>query len=337
VKQAWGVVLVTVGGLLLGACAPSGQRLETIRAKGFVTCGIWTGIAGFATVDAQGRYAGIDVDVCRAVSAAIFGTPDKVKYVTAENVRQLRQSDDIDIVSRRITWSLTRATANGLMFGPVVFYDGQGFLIPKTLGITAVSQLAGAPICVQSDEAHASTLTGFLKNKDIAFTAVAVENNQQVETAFREDRCKAYSADLSLLGAARAAMLEPEDFDILPDLISKEPLAPIVREGDDQFFEIVRWSIFAMIDAEERGLTSQNVDKAIKSDLPDTQRFLGVIPGNGAALGLEEQWAYTIIKTVGNYGEMFDRNVGRTSSIKLERGLNKLWTDGGLMYAPRLR
>ncbi len=329
--------------LLLGlatACSDAAPqpRLEQVKDRGFLTCGIWPGIAGFATADGHDRYHGIDIDVCRAVSAAVFGSPNNVQYVRAENVQQLRDEADLDIVSRRITWSLTRAAANDLMFGPVFFYDGQGFLVPQNSGITSADQLAGASVCVQTVEAHAATLAAFALENDLNITSVPIESNEDVKQAFEANRCTAYSADISLLGAAKLELgARPDDFLILPTLISKEPLSPLVRMGDDQFFEVLRWTIFAMIAAEEFGITSKNVDAALKNHAPEIRRLLGVIPGNGAPLGLDDDWAYNVIKSVGNYGEMFDRNVGRNSSIKLDRGLNKLWTDGGLMYAPRLR
>ena len=324
---------------LFGAGPAAAGRLDGIRARGVLTCGILPAVAGFAAADGKGGFQGLDVDTCRAVAAAIFGSPDKIKFVIAQNVQQLKDTDAIDIVARRITWSLTRATTNGLMFGPITFYDGQGFMVPKKSGISSAKQLDGKAVCVQAVEAHATSVAEYFKASGLSLTAIPVPDNARAERALKAGTCAAYSADVSWLGAARAAMAGgSETYDILPELISKEPLAPLVRQGDDQFFEIVRWSIFAMIAAEERGITSQNVDGAGTAH-PDveTKQFMGEVAGNGAALGLHENWAYSIIKTVGNYGEVFDRNVGRGSPIKLERGLNRLWTDGGLMYAPRLR
>ena len=320
------------------AGAEAGQRLDNVRARGFVTCGILPVVAGFATLSAKDGARGMDVDICRAVAAAIFGNPGKVKYVEARNVAQLRTSDDIDLVARRITWSLTRATGNGLMFGPITFYDGQGFMVPKKSGITSAKQLDGKPVCVQAVEAHATSVTTYFKASGLKLTAVRIDDDVAAERALTEGTCAAFSADTSWLGAARAGMAGgAAAYDILPELISKEPLAPLVRQGDDQFFEIVRWSIFAQIAAEEYGISSQNIDTPGAHEDLEAQQFLGRAPGNGAALGLSEHWAYDVVKNVGNYGEMFERNVGSKSPIKLERGLNRLWTDGGLMYAPRLR
>lgn len=301
-----------------------------------MACGVWPVVAGFAATDNAGRYHGMDVDICRAVAAAIFGDPDKVKFVMAQNVAQLKESDEMDIVARRITWSLTRATSNGLMFGPITFYDGQGFLVPRKSDVTDPKQLAGKAVCVHDQELHAETMTSYFTAQNVTVTPVPVKNAPQLDQALAAGRCVAFSADVSMIAAWRVAMKGGvETYDILAQMISKEPLAPLVRQGDDQFFEIVRWSIFAMIVAEEYGITSQNVD-ALREDA-EIRQFLGVVPGNGAALGLKETWARDIIKTVGNYGEVYDRNVGAGSPIKLDRGPNRLWTDGGLMYAPRLR
>jgi len=314
------------------------SRLTQIEDRGFLTCGIWPGVNGFAIVDGNGHYSGLDVDVCRAVAAAIFGNPDNVKFTRAENVQQLASDTELDIVARRITRSLTRAASNELMFGPTIFYDGQGFLVPRKHGIESANQLSSASICIQTDGSHAAILAAYALSQDLDLASVAVENNADVKQAFEAGHCTAYSADISLLGAAKLDLGEsPEGFLILPEIISKEPLAPIVRRDDAQFFEIVRWTIFALIAAEEFGITSENIDQNLENRAPEIQRLLGAIPGNGAALGLNERWAYNAIKSVGNYGEMFDRNVGRNSPVGLERGLNKLWTDGGLMYAPRLR
>ncbi len=322
----------------LAGRADAGQRLEVIRDRGVVTCGILPEVAGFAKEDANGEFRGMDVDVCRAVAAAVLGDPARVKYVTASEVTQFRNSNEIDLVARRITWSLTRALGNGMMFGPITFYDGQGFLVPRAAGITDPKQLAGKRVCVQSQEAHVMTLTSYFRANKLSVVPIAFDDNERAAQALKDQKCAAYSADVSLLGAARASLDEgPANFDILPEMISREPLAPLVRQGDDQFFEIVRWSIFAMIAAEEYGISSRNIDAAAARGDIEIHQFLGLVPGNGAALGLDEKWAYNIIKTVGNYGEVYDRNLGRDSPIKLDRGANKLWTEGGLMYAPRLR
>jgi general L-amino acid transport system substrate-binding protein len=329
-------LVVAAGAFAMPAQAAS--RLAGIKAKGTLTCGIHAGVAGFAESDGRGGFKGMDVDVCRAVAAAVLGDAAKVAFVPAANVRQLKERDDIDIVSRRITWSLSRGANNGLMFGPVIFHDGQGFLVLKDSGVTSARQLAGKPVCVAADEAHIPTAVNYFKSLGQKILAVAVTTHAEAEHALAAGRCAAYSADVSMLGSARAGMVDGVNkYIILPDMISQEPLAPLVRQGDDQFFEILRWTIFALIAAEEYGVTSANVKEMAAGDTAEIKRLLGVIPGNGAALGLDEAWAARAIAAVGNYGEVFERNVGANSAIKLERGPNKLARDGGLMTAPRLR
>ena len=328
--------------LAAGAASVSsgaGSRLEAIRARGALICGLLPQVRGFASVDANDVPSGFDVDTCRAVSAAIFGTPNKTTYVEARNVAQLSRTDtDIDIVVRRITSSLTRAANNGLMFGPVTFYDGQGFLVPKKSGVTDPKQLNGKTVCVQTVEYHETSVMAYFKASGLSVTPLRVEDDEAAEKALKSGDCAAFSADVSWLGSTRANIKGGiDDYVILPHLISKEPLAPLVRQGDDQFFNIVSWSIHAMLVAEEYGITSKNIDSMMNREELEVQQFLGRVPGNGKALGLDEKWAYNIIKTVGNYAEVFDRNVGAGSPIKLDRGLNKLWRDGGLMYPPRIR
>jgi general L-amino acid transport system substrate-binding protein len=294
------------------------------------------GVFGFAQVDDRGRHSGLDVDVCRAMSAAIFGTPDQVRFVDAGTVDAFLRSDEVDLVSRRLTWSLQREGL-GLLFGPVTFYDGQGFLVPRAPKIKTPGQLAGARICIVPGTVTEFNLNTYFQSRNLTIRKVLLRSLDQVEAEFSAGRCDAFTADLSELASVRSRIGNREAFEILPELISKEPLGPVVRQGDDQFFNILRWTIFAMIAAEELGISSENVaGKARSADL-DVKRLLGVVPGNGRALGLDEAWAANVIRTVGNYGEVFERNVGMRSPIRLERGLNGLWTDGGLMYAPLLR
>lgn len=322
--------------LSAGAPAVAGPRLQRIQQKGHLTCGVEPGVAGFAEVDDHGTYRGLDVDICRALAAAILGAPDRITFVEAASAEAFRRSDDIDMVSRRLTWSLPRENPLGLLFGPVTFYDGQTFLVPAKGDVRRVRQLAGAPICVLAGTLRESNLTGYFLERRLRLRKVLIEDEREVERALASGRCAAYSGDESMLGSVRSRMSQPARFRVLGEHISKEPLAPLVRQDDPQFFNILRWTIFALIDAEELGVTSANVDLMLTSGRADVQRLLGVAEGNGKALGLDERWAYNVIKTVGNYGEIFDRHVGRKSSIKLERGLNRLWTAGGLMYAPPL-
>jgi general L-amino acid transport system substrate-binding protein len=310
-------------------------RVLRIRQRGTLVCGVAPGVAGFARVDGQGRYSGLDVDACRAVSAAIFGTPDNVRYEQASSVEQFQRMPDIDLVSRRLTWSLQRE-GMGLLFGPVMFYDGQGFLVPARLPAQRVRQLSNARICVVAGGLSESNLTTYFRSHNFALRKILIQTGQ-VEAALSAGRCDAFTADVSELGSLRSGTAKPDTFRILSERISKEPLAQVVREADVDLFDVLRWTIFAMIDAEALGVTSENVAEMAKSSNPDVRRLLGVAPGNGKALGLDEAWAYNVVKTVGNYGEVYERNVGMGSPIKLPRGVNALWSAGGLMFAPPLR
>jgi len=312
-------------------------RLERIRRLGKVTCGVAPGVAGFAEVDAKGSYKGLEVDICRALSAALFGRPDKVEFVLASTADVFRKLDGIDVVVRRLTWSLRREGDSGLRFGPIMFYDGQGFLVAKRTGATRVQQLSGTPVCVERGSLSEAGLQSYFPANKLTLVEVPVNSPADVPAALDTRRCGAYSGDVSELASILSRMPNRSQFEILPEQISKEPLAPLLRRGDEALFDVVRWTVFAMIEAEELGVTSANVDAMRQSRDPDVRRLLGVIPGNGKVLGLDEQWAYHVIKAVGNYGEVFERNVGQGSPIKLPRGLNRLWTEGGLMYAPPLR
>jgi len=321
---------------LVAADAGAQSRLQRIRGRGALVCGISPGIAGFATVDSQGRYSGLDVDICRAIAAAIFGSDQKVRFVETATLEQFAASNDIDIVSRRLTWSLRREGL-GLLFGPVMFYDGQSFLVPRQSSIRTARQLSNQPICVVAGGEHEFNLNTYFKLHSLTLKKVALRSSSDAVAELSARRCAAFSADVSELGSVRSTMRDGKDFEILGEQISREPLAQAVRQGDDQFFNIVRWAVFAMVAAEELGVTSANVEQMTKSGDPDVKRLLGVTAGNGQSLGLDEKWAYNLIKTVGNYGEAFERNVGARSAIGLERGINRLWTAGGLMYAPSLR
>lgn len=337
--RTWAFCLLSFA-FSVGTPPQAGPRLQNIERRGSLACGVEAAVAGFAEVDSQGRYRGLDIDVCRALSAVIFGTPDKVKYIPVRTVDEFLNNDEIDIVSRRLTWELRRESPLGLLFGPITFYDGQGFLVSKRLGATSPRQLAGATICVAGGTASELNLGTYFGARKIAFRKVVLESHtgfDEIGDALATGRCRAYTADVSELGAIRLGLPRPGEFAILNEQISKEPLAPLVRQDDPQFFTVLRWTIFALINAEELGITSKNVDAMRASANVDVQRLLGVVPGNGRALGLRETWAYDAIKALGNYGEMFERNVGRDSPIKLSRGLNRLSTAGGLMFAPPLR
>ena len=319
----------------------AGRDLDTVKARGSLICGVAVGgIGGFMTVDNQGKWTGMNVDICRAVSAAIFGDSEKVKYVPLSGQQRFTalQAGEVDLLSNNSTWTLMRDTALGLDFVGITYYDGQGFMVPKKLGVKSAKELNGASICVLTGSTSELNIADYFRSNKMTFKPVLFEDPDQSRSAFFNGRCDAYSGDQARLYATRAANApNPDDYMILPEIISKEPLGPVVRHGDNQFADIVRWSQYAMLEAEEYGITSKNVDEMLKSDNPAIKRILGVTPGMGKALGVDEKWVYTIIKQVGNYGESFDRNVGKDSPLKVERGQNALWTKGGLHYAPPIR
>ncbi|MBN9514192.1 MAG: amino acid ABC transporter substrate-binding protein [Alphaproteobacteria bacterium] len=321
--------------------ALAGKDLDAVKARGTLICGVAVGgIAGFMVVDSQGKWTGMNVDICRAVSAAIFGDSEKVKYVPLSGQQRFTalQSGEVDLLSNNSTWTLTRDSALGLDFTGITYYDGQGFMVPKKLGVKSAKELNGASICVLSGSTSELNIADYFRTNKMTFRPVLFEDPDQSRAAFFSGRCDAYSGDQARLYATRAANApNPDDYIVLPEIISKEPLGPVVRHGDNQFADIVRWAQYAMIEAEEYGITSKNVDEMLKSENPSIKRILGVTPGMGKALGVDEKWVYTIVKQVGNYGESFDRNVGKDSPLKVERGQNELWTKGGLQYAPPIR
>jgi general L-amino acid transport system substrate-binding protein len=327
----------------IAGTAHAGKDLDAVRARGMVNCGVGIGTAGFMLADSQGKWKGLSVDVCRAVSAAIFGDSEKVRYVPLTSQQRFTavQSSEVDIVMGNATYTLTRDTALGLDFTGVYYYDGQGFLVPKKLGVKSAKELNGATVCVAPGTTTELNLADYFRANKMTFKPVVIEKVDEIRSAFFSGRCDVYTTDASSLAATRAANVPPpqtfDDYVILPEIISKEPLGPVVRHGDNQFADIVRWSLYAMIEAEEYGITSQNVDEMLKSDNPSIKRILGVTPGMGKALGVDEKWVYNIIKQVGNYGEAFERNVGSGSPLKIPRGQNALWTQGGLQYAPPIR
>ena len=321
--------------------ALAGKELDAVKARDTLICGVAVGgIGGFMTVDSQGKWTGMNVDICRAVSAAIFGDSEKVKYVPLSGQQRFTalQAGEVDLLSNNSTWTLTRDTALGLDFVGITYYDGQGFMVPKKLGVKSAKELNGASICVLTGSTSELNIADYFRTNKMTFKPVLFEDPDQSRSAFFNGRCDAYSGDQARLYATRVANApNPDDYIVLPEIISKEPLGPVVRHGDNQFADIVRWAQYAMIEAEEYGITSTNVDEMMKSDNPTIKRILGVTPGMGKALGVDDKWVYTIVKQVGNYGESFDRNVGMGSPLKVERGQNALWTQGGLQYAPPIR
>lgn len=324
--------------LLLGftGAAQAGATFDTVKARGQLLCGVHTGLPGFGAPDEKGEWTGIDVDVCRAIAAAMFGDAGKVKYVplTSSNRFTALQAGEVDVLARNTTATLVRDTTNGMNFGPVNYYDGQGFLVPKKLGIKSALELKGATVCTLTGTTTEQNLADYFRANGMDYKPVTFEKQDESVAAFAGGRCDAVTSDKSQLGAMRTSQLKnPDDYVILPETISKEPFAPAVRHGDDQWFDLVRWSVYAMIEAEEAGVTSSNVDEMVGSPDPNVQRLLGTAGEMGKALGVDARFAYRIIRSVGNYGESFERNLGAGSKIRLERGLNNLWKNGGLHYA----
>ena len=323
--------------------ALAGKDLDNIKKRGSLVCGVNTGLAGFSIADSQGRWTGLDVDICRAVAAAIFGDANKVQFkpTSAQQRFTALQSGEIDMLSRNTTWTLTRDASQGMVFAGVTFYDGQGFMVAKKLGVKSAKELDGAEICVQSGTTTELNLTDFLRANNMSKAkAIVFEKLEEAVAAFFAGRCQAYTTDASGLASTRSKDAKnPEDYIILPELISKEPLGPAVRRGDEDFFAVVKWVVYAMLEAEEYGVTRANVDEMKGSPNPAVKRLLGADEKNdmGKLLGLNRDWAYQIIKQVGNYGDVYERSVGPKTSLKLERGLNALWNKGGLMYAPPVR
>ncbi len=325
---------------LMAQSAQANPTLDSVKAKGYLTCGVHHGLPGFSSPDDKGNWTGIDVDVCRAVAAAVFGDANKVKFTPLSAKERLTalQSGEVDVLSRNTTWTLTRDAALGLNFTGVTYYDGQGFLIRKDMGISSARELGGASVCVQTGTTTELNLGDYFRANGMEYTPVVFEKSDETLAAYQTGRCDALTSDRSQLYAHRIKLRAPTEHVVLPEVISKEPLGPAVRQGDDAWFNIVRWSLFAMINAEEMGVDSTNAQALkTKSRSPAVRRLLGVEGDKGKALRLANSWVYDIITQVGNYSEMFERNLGANSPLQIERGLNQLWTQGGLQYAPPIR
>ena len=319
------------------AMAQTPSTLDAVKAKGYVQCGVNVGLPGFSQPDSKGAWKGLDVDLCRAVAAAVFGDAGKVRYtpLTAQQRFTALQSGEIDVLSRNTTWTVTRDTSLGLNFAGVNYYDGQGFMVPKKLNVTSARQLGGATVCVQPGTTTELNLADYFRANRMSFKPVVIEKLEEVLNAYFAGRCDVFTTDVSGLVAVRASRApNPADHVILPEVISKEPLGPAVRHGDDRWFDVVKWSLFAMIEAEEMNLSTKNIDQAAASKDPAVQRFIGASGDIGKMLGLDNRWAFNIVKQVGNYGESFETHL---KPLGFERGLNNLWTKGGLMYAPPIR
>jgi general L-amino acid transport system substrate-binding protein len=320
--------------------AYAGPTLDSVKQKGFVQCGVNTALAGFGAPNDKGEWSGLDVDLCRAIAAAVLGDATKVKYTptTAKERFTALQSGEVDLLARNTTWTLSRDTGLGFDFAGVNYYDGQGFMVRESLGVKSAKELGGAAVCVQTGTTTELNLTDYFRSNNLELKPVVFEKSEEARTAYDEGRCDAYTTDASGLAAERSVLKNPAEHVILPEIISKEPLGPAVRHGDNEWGDVVRWTLNAMVIAEEFDVTSANVDKVkAESANPEVRRLLGVEGDMGQQLKLNSDWAYQIIKQVGNYGESFERNVGEKTPLRLSRGLNQLWSKGGLLYAPPVR
>jgi general L-amino acid transport system substrate-binding protein len=323
----------------LGTIAAHADTLSDVKAKGYLQCGVTGGVAGFSAPDANNNWSGIEVDFCRAVSAAIFNDPDKVRYtpLTSQERFAALSSGEIDILSRTTTWTMSRDTQLGITFVGTVFYDGQGFMVRKSDGIESALDLGGAAVCIESGTTTELNAADYFTSHNMEYNPVVFTDQDEVVKAFEDGRCDVYTTDRSALASERSKFANPDDYVILPETISKEPLGPSVRQGDQTWFNINRWVYFAWVGAEELGVTQANVDEMLGSDNPEIKRLLGVEGDFGTSIGLTKDWAYQVIKHIGNYGESFERSVGPNTPIGLSRGLNALWTDGGIQYAMPIR
>ncbi len=339
-KISKAIIALGIGAMgALALPAHAGKTLDAVKAKGFVQCGISTGIPGFSIIDSKGEASGIDVDLCKAIAVTLFNDPGKHKLTPLSTQQRFTalQSGEIDVLTRNTTQTLARDTTLGLLGVGVNFYDSQGIMVKKDLGVASAKELGGATICVQPGTTTELNLTDWFRSNKLEFKPVVIDKFDEVVRTFASGRCDAFTTDKSGLASVRTTMPNPDDFLILPENFSKEPLGPMVRQGDEQWFILVRWVLNAMIEAEEYGITSKNVDQMLKSENPNVQRLLGVTAGMGKNLGVDDKWAYNIIKAVGNYGETFDRNVGAGSPLKMERGLNNTYQNGGILYAMPVR
>ncbi|MCZ4282660.1 amino acid ABC transporter substrate-binding protein [Kiloniella laminariae] len=333
----FGKVLFAAAAATAMSTAAQAGTLDDVKAKGFLQCGVATPLPGFAAPNAQNEWEGLDVDVCRAVGAAVFGDASKVKYTptTSKERFTVLQAGEVDMLSRNTTWTFSRDVNLGFEFTGVNYYDGQGFMVNKSLGVSSATELDGASVCVQTGTTTELNLADYFRSKGMSYETVPVATAEEGAKVYDEGRCDVYTTDASGLYSLRSTLSAPADQIVLPEIISKEPLGPLVRHGDQQWGDISRWSLNAMIIAEELGVTSANVDEMLSSENPEILRLLGAEGNMGEQLGLDAKWAYNIVKQVGNYGESFKRNL--TDSLNIERGINAQWKDGGLLYAPPMR
>jgi general L-amino acid transport system substrate-binding protein len=336
----WAQVAVAFAALLIaGRCEVAAQTLKQVQDRGTLVCGVSDGLLGFSIADDKGNWNGLDVDLCRALAAAIFNDSGKVKFVplsAADRFTALK-SGQVDVLSRNSTWTMSRETELGLLFAATTYYDGQGFLVRRSLNVGQALELGGKTICVQSSTTTELNLADFFRVNAMQYQAVALAKEEDAIKEYDSGRCAVYTSDASALHAVRVVLKSPGEHVILPDIISKEPLGPAVRQGDDQWFNIVKWTHFAMLNAEELGVGSVRLDDAMKSQRPEVRRLLGLEGTFGEQIGLTNDWAVRIVRLVGNYSEVFERNVGVGSKLAIPRGINQLWSNGGIQYAPPIR
>ncbi|QIE54433.1 amino acid ABC transporter substrate-binding protein [Pikeienuella piscinae] len=337
-RTTYAIGAITIAGFAAGVA--SAATLDDVKSAGELKCGVSTGLAGFSSPDADGKWQGFDVEFCRAVAAAVLGDPDKVKFVptTGKTRFTALASGEVDVLARNTTWTFSRDTDLGFEFVGVNYYDGQGFMVPASLGVTSAKELSGATVCIQTGTTTELNLADYFRANGMEYEPVPIETNAEAQQKYLSEACDAYTTDRSGLAATRATFETPSDHVLLPEIISKEPLGPLVRHGDNEWGDIVRWTLNALISAEELGVTKANAEEmAASSENPEIRRLLGVEGDLGAMIGLDPKWALWAIQANGNYGELFNKNIGPDSPIGLDRGLNALWTDGGILYSPPFR
>jgi general L-amino acid transport system substrate-binding protein len=339
IKRSFLVAAILVAALVAGSPAVRAQTLAAVKERGTLKCGVGQGLLGFSSQGDQNNWTGFDVDFCRAIAAAIFDDPGKVTFtpLDAANRFSALKSGEIDVLSRNSTWTMSRETSLGLMFAGVAYYDGQGFLLRRESGIDTALQLGGKIVCTQTGTTTELNLSDYFRANEMTLNVLAFGTAEETRTAYDQRKCDVLTSDVSQLYAERLKLASPDSHIILPEVISKEPLGPVVRQGDDQWFNLVRWTLYALINAEELGVKSATIDEALRSSSPDVRRLVGNEGEFGQQIGLEKDWAARAVRAVGNYGEIFERNIGTQSRLSIPRGLNALWTRGGIQYAPPVR
>jgi general L-amino acid transport system substrate-binding protein len=336
---AWASLLLALASAQVMASPAAAQTLNAVRERGALVCGVSHGLLGFSSVDDKGNWSGFDVDLCRAIAAAIFDDAGKVRFVPLDAAARFAalKSGDVDVLSRNSTWTMSRETTFGLIFAAVTYYDGQGFLVRKALNVESALELDGKSFCLQTGTTGELNVADYFRANNLTYSAVELASLDEILTAYDGGRCDVFATDVSQLHAERLKLAKPDEHVILPDVISKEPLGPVVRQGDDQWFTIVKWTHFAMVNAEELGVSSKTIERAMQSEKPEVKRLVGTVGNFGEQAGLANDWAARIVRLVGNYGEVFERNIGTKSPLGIPRGLNHLWTMGGIQYAPPIR